>query len=170
MIQALLLACAFAQPPEAEPLPPHWFGIWTGTLTVTSEKGERQDLPMSLTIEPLRETGRYTFRLAYGPEGSKLRDYELVPKKDRPGGFEIDEKNGIRLEARLTGVTLHATFQVGDTLIYSRYERIGDGLRVEMTAVSLKEPTTTKPTGGGAEVKSFPVVSVQTALLKRASK
>jgi len=170
MIQAFVLACAIAQPVESVPLPPHWFGLWSGTLRVMPEKGGGQELPMSLEIVPIRESGRYTFRLNYGPDGSKLRDYELVPKKDRPGRFEIDEKNGIRLEARLTGDTLHATFQVGETIIQSRYERVGDLLRVEMTAVSLKDTTTTKPTAGGAEVKSFQVISVQTADLKRANK
>jgi hypothetical protein len=146
MTHAMLLACALVQPVESEPLPSTWHGTWTGTLTVTPEKGEPQNVPMTLTIAPIRDTGRYTFRLVYGTEGAKPRDYELVPKKDRPGRFEIDEKNGIRLDAKLTGSTLHATFLVGDTLIQSRYERIGDRMHVEMTAVSMKESTTTKPT------------------------
>jgi hypothetical protein len=167
---ALVVSLALAQPPEPTQLPPAWYGTWAGTLTVTPEKGDPRTVPMALEIAPIPDTNRYTFRLTYGPEGTRPRDYELVPKKDKPGRFEIDEKNGIRLDAKLTGDTLHATFQVGDTLIQSRYERVGDVLKVEMTACTVKDPTVTKPTGSGAEVKSFAVVSVQTAELKRVGK
>src|SRR5437868_3063377 len=169
MTPAFLLSVVLAQPPAAEPaLPPLWYGTWAGTLKILPEKGDPQEVPMSLEVGPLGDTGRYTFRIAYGPpDTARVRDYELVPKKARPGRFEIDEKNGIRLEARLAGNTLFAAFQVGDTLIQSRYERAGDVLRVEMTAYAVKDPTTTKPTGGGAEVKAFHLVSVQTAELKR---
>ncbi|MBY0513098.1 MAG: hypothetical protein K2P78_04205, partial [Gemmataceae bacterium] len=165
MPTAILLSVALMRPAEPPPLPPHWYGVWAGTLIVTPEKGDPKELPMALEIAPLVGTPRYTFRLTYGPPGTRPRDYELVPKKDRPGRFEIDERNGIRLDARLTGDTLHATFQVSDALIQSRYERVGDVLKVEMTACAMKDPTVTKSTAGGAEVKAFAVVSVQTAEL-----
>jgi hypothetical protein len=167
-MSAFLLSVVLLQPPAEPALPSLWYGTWTGPLKILAEKGDPQEVPMSLEVGPLGDTGRYAFRITYGPpDMARVRDYELVPKKGRPGRFEIDEKNGIRLDAKLVGNTLFAAFQVGDTLIQSRYERFGDVLRVEMTAYATKDSTTSKPTGGGAEVKAFPLVSVQTAELKR---
>lgn len=171
MIPAVVFAVAFApaQPPKPEPaLPATWHGSWAGTLTITPDKGKPQEVFMGMDIRPVNDGAKYTFRITYG-EGDKkqVRDYELVPKKDDPGRFEVDEKNGIRLETRLTGATLHSLFQVGDTLIQSRYERVGDVLQVEMTAYAGKDPLVTKADGTKAEVKSHRVLSVQTAALKR---
>lgn len=168
-MSALMLTVLLVQPPAVEPmLSPDWFGVWAGTLRITPEKGEPRETTMTLEITPIGVTGRFVFRITYGlGDAAQVRDYELVPKKDKPGRFEIDEKNGIKLDARLTGGTLYSAFQVGDVLIQSKYERVGDVLQVEMVALGMKDGKTTKPTGGGAEVKSFPVVTVQTAELKR---
>ena len=126
---------------------------------------------MTLEVRPLADGGRYTWRLVYGDgEGKKTRDYELVVKPGKPGRFEIDERNGVRLGARLVGNTLYALFQVGEAMIHSRYEQAGEVLRVEMTAYTTRDPLATKPAGGGAEVKSPQMLSVQTAELKKVEK
>ncbi len=165
MVPALLLPLLLAAQPKAEEptLPAAWYGTWTGTLTITRDKDDPEQIPMALEVRPL-DGGRYTFRITYG-EGPKkqVRDYELVPKAGKPGRFEIDERNGIRIDARLTGGALDTLFQVGDSLIRSRYERTRDGLRVEITAFAVRDPLVTKPEKGGSEVRSFRVVSVQTA-------
>jgi hypothetical protein len=166
---ALLLSLLLVQPPAVEPAAfSDWFGVWAGRLKITPEKGEPRETTMMLELSPIGETGRFVFRITYGAGDSvQVRDYELVPKKDKPGRYEIDEKNGIKLEAKLIGGTLYSAFQVGDHVIQSKYERVGDVVRVETVAVGMKDAKGTKPTGGGAEVKSFPVVTVQSAELKR---
>lgn len=162
------LALGQVPPVDEAALPAYWHGTWAGTLKVIPEKGDPHEMPMSLEIRPLADAARYTFRITYGEPGKgQVRDYELVPKKDKPGRFEIDEKNGIKVDARLNGAALHALFRVGGALIQSRYERIGDVLRVEMTAYDTAAPKVTKPTRGGMEVKSFPPLSVQFGELKR---
>jgi hypothetical protein len=166
----ILAAVATLQPADPPALPAGWVGKWAGTLTITKDTGDPQELPMTLEIRPLAEAGRYTWRLVYDGEKKQTRDYELVVKPGKPGRFEIDEKNGIRLGARLVGTTLYALFQVGEAVIHSRYEQAGDVLRVEMTAYTTRDPLATKPTAGGAEVKSPPLLSVQTAELKRVEK
>lgn len=166
----LLLTLAFAAQPLADdpPLPLVWHGTWSGTLTITREKAEPEEIPMVLEIQPIADGTRYTFRITYGDGAKKqVRDYELVPKMGKPGRFEIDEKNGIRIEAKLTGDTIATLFQVGDSLIQSRYRWTKEGLRVEITAFAVREPLVTKPEKGGAEVRSFRVVSVQVAELKK---
>ena len=55
-------------------------------------------------------------------------------------------------------------------MIHSRYEQAGDVLRVEMTAYTTRDPLATKPTAGGAEVKSPQLLSVQVAELKKVEK
>jgi hypothetical protein len=164
-----ILACLLVQPPVADAsLPSDWHGVWSGTLKIVPEKGEPRETTMTLELVPIAETDRLQFRITYGAgEAAQVRDYELVPKKDKPGRFEIDEKNGIKLDARLYSGTLYSAFQVGDVLIQSKYERTGEVIRVEMVVLGMKDVKATKPNGGGAEVKSFPVVTVQTAELKR---
>jgi len=166
----IVAALTAGQPTDPPALPAGWVGKWVGTLTITTDKGDPQELPMSLEVRPLAD-GRYTWRLVYG-EGEKrqTRDYELVAKAGKPGRFEIDEKNGIRLGARLIGNTLYAIFQVGEAVIHSRYEQAGDVLRVEMTAYTTRDPLATKPTAGGAEVKSPQLLSAQSAELKKIEK
>jgi hypothetical protein len=168
LIVAVLTA---AQPTDPPALPAGWVGKWAGTLTITTDKGDPQEMPMTLEVRPLADGGRYTWRLVYGDgEGKKTRDYELVVKPGKPGRFEIDERNGVRLGARLVGNTLYALFQVGEAMIHSRYEQAGEVLRVEMTAYTTRDPLATKPAGGGAEVKSPQMLSVQTAELKKVEK
>ena len=167
----IVAALTAGQPADPPALPAGWVGKWAGTLTITTDKGDPQELPMTLEVRPLADGGRYTWRLVYG-EGEKkqTRDYELVAKAGKPNRFEIDEKNGIRLGARLMGNTLYALFQVGEAVIHSRYEQAGDVLRVEMTAYTTRDPLATKPAGGGAEVKSPQLLSAQSAELKRVEK
>ncbi len=172
MVAAVCLAVTLIQPPIlGSTLPPTWHGAWVGLLKIIPEVGEARETPMTLEIVPIRESRRFTFRLMYGlGDTAQVRDYELVPVPDKKGQFEIDEKNGIKLEAKLVGDILYATFKVGDSLIQSRYERSGETLRVEMVAVSTKDAKTTRPTAGGAEVKTYPIIAVQTAALKRLPK
>lgn len=166
----IVAALAAAQPADPPALPAGWVGKWAGTLTINRDTGDPQELPMSLEVRPLADGSRYTWRIVYDGEKKQTRDYELVVKPGKPGRFEIDEKNGIRLGARLVGTTLYALFQVGDAMIQSRYELTGDVLRVEMTAYTTRDPLATKPIAGGGEVKSPQLLSVQTAELKRAEK
>jgi hypothetical protein len=162
---------AATPPPKIPPLSPlrfGWVGKWTGTLVITPADGEPKSIAMELELAPL-SGDKYTWRLVYDDAGKRqVREYELVPKPDKPGRFEIDEKNGIRLGVTLTGNTLFSLFQVGESLIQSRYELAGDVLKVEMTAYSTKDPLSTKA-GGGVEVKSPRLMSVQRAELKRAA-
>jgi hypothetical protein len=167
----LTVAAAAAQSPKGDPagaLPALWFGKWVGTLVITREGADPQEVPMTLEIRPLADGARYTWRLHYAAAAKKQdRDYELITKPGKSGRFEIDEKNGIRLEARLVGGALYSQFQVGEAVIHSRYERVGEVLKVEMTAYTTRDALTTKPTAGGADVRSLTLLSVQVAELKR---
>lgn len=170
MVLSLILIGLAGTPTAAEelPLPAAWHGTWAGTLSITRDKAEAEDIPMRLEVGPTDDAGRYTFRLTYG-EGAKkqVRDYLLNAKAGKPGRFEIDERNGIRLDATLTGARLDTLFQVGDSLVQTRYELTKSGMKVEITAYSVREPLSTKPEKGGAEVRSYRVVGVQSAELKK---
>lgn len=161
----LVLAVLFAQP-KAEPLPADWHGTWAGTLVVSGAKS--LEVPMTLSIKPL-DGGRVTWTVVRG-EGDKKQElpYELVPVPGKPGQFEIDEKNGIRLSCRLSGDRLYELFKVGDQYIHAQHHRDGDVIRYELTSHSAKEPLATKPTGrGDIDVTAFEPLSTQYAVLKR---
>jgi len=169
----ILIAFALSLIPVDAPgnagLPANWHGRWTGTLKITPVDGKEQETPMELTIEPLKGSKNLRWRIIYG-EGKKapVRDYELQPQ-EKVHHFIIDEKNGILIDAWLTGGVLHSQFEVGDSMIAVRYERSGDVLRFSLTATSTKEPRESKLTGkDDFQVKSHKVESFHAAELRQA--
>lgn len=161
MLPLLVLALV----PTANPgLPADWHGRWTGTLKITPVEGKEQAMPMELTIEPIKDSKNYRWQIIYG-EGKKapVRDYELVPQENA-NHFVIDEKNGVLIDAVLVGGVLHSQFQVGDSSIPVRYERIGDVLRFSLTVASTKDTRESKLTGkDDFLVKAYKVQSYHVA-------
>lgn len=149
----------------AADLPRAWHGQWKGTLKVPDAAGKVSDVPMSLEIQPGKDAKRLTWKITYG-EGAKasVRDYELLAG-DKPHRFTIDEKNGILLDATLTGNVLQSHFEVGEALITARYELRDGALHVEITTCG--KGTETGGEKNSPKVKVHPVRSVQTATLKK---
>ena len=169
MLIALALALVPMDTPASAGLPAEWHGRWTGTLTITPVDGKVQETPMEMTIEPIKDSKNVRWQIIYG-EGKKapVRDYELQPQV-RANHFLIDEKNGILIDAWLTGGVLHSQFEVGDSLIAVRYERTGDVLRFSLTATGTKQPRESKLTGkDDFNVKAYKVQSFHVAELRRA--
>jgi hypothetical protein len=168
MLIALALTLVPVDAPSNPGLPADWHGRWTGTLKITPVDGKEQETPMELTIEPLTESKNLRWRIIYG-EGKKapVRDYELQPQENA-SHFVIDEKNGILIDAWLTGGVLHSQFVVDDALIAVRYERTGDMLRFSLTATSMKEPRESKLSGkDDFNVKAYKVQSFHVAELRK---
>ena len=167
MLNALFLALSLVptDAPVHPGLPADWHGRWTGTLKITSVAGEEKETPMEMTIEPLKDSKNYHWRIVYGK--GPARDYELVPQ-ERAGHFVIDEKNGLLIDAWLVGSTVYSQFQVADSLIPVRYELNGGTLRFSLTVSSTKDPRTTKLTMGEFEAKAYKLESIHVAELKKA--
>ncbi len=166
---AAALAAVLATAVAAEPsLPTDWHGVWEGRLTVYGPTGNVFTRPMTLQITPRRGAGGLTWRMTTEMSGQKnVRDYELIPEPGRPGRFRIDEKNGIRLNARLMGNVLYAYYKDGDILIGSRFERRGNGLLVELASVETRNPLTSVLRQDNIEIQSYRLGSVQVGELRK---
>lgn len=143
-------------------LPKSFLGNWRGTLTIAPPlKGHPATLPMELRVQPVA-TGRWSWTLVYD---GQPRAYEMAAT-DRPDAFLLDEKNGITMDAFLTGDDrIECVFDVDGQLLISRYQRVGATLRYEIR--SWKRGDVTRPDGGTNQVTAFRLVNTQSATLKR---
>jgi len=169
MLFALALALVPVDAAANTGLPVEWHGRWNGTLKITPVEEKEQETPMELTIKPLKDSKNLRWRIIYGDvKKAPVRDYELQPQ-DKANHFIIDEKNGILIDAWLTGGVLHSQFDVDGSMIAVRYERAGDILRFSLTATSTKEPRVSKLTGkDDFRVKAYKVQSFHAAELRKA--
>jgi hypothetical protein len=161
------LACSLLLICGADPLaklPTDWHGNWSGKLALGSGP-QAKTVTMSLAIQPLAD-GKQTWAITY--EGQATRQYELVPTANA-NHFEIDEKNGIRLKARLSadGRTLTTFFRVGEQYLHTKYTRNGNTITYDLTTFSTKNSLKTKPNGTDIDVEAFEQTSAQFAELKR---
>lgn len=161
----LLLSSTKPEAPQ-DSLPQAWHGTWKGTMQLHGAAGKTGQVEIELLIEPIQGSREWTWKASYGKKGEAIiKDYKLVPVKDKPGFFQMDEKNGILLDARLTDTLLHSQFRVGDSLLTARYELRGDSLAMEVTSASPSEKGDKQE-----QVQSYQVRSVQFATLKRVGK
>lgn len=151
--------------------PQAWEGHWAGRLEIFSPGGKVQDVPMQLIIEP-QDSGVYNWSIIYG-EGveASRRGYLLKPVQPERGLYAIDEQNSIVLDAIYIGGKLYSRFEVAGSLLLSTVELQDGGLHYEIIS-GKAEPRNI--TGGEEregekvpEVKSYPVVVRQVALLRR---
>jgi len=166
----ILTASLFAQT-TTTPFPQSWAGQWKGTLEIFSPRGKEQQVPMQLRIEQA-DSLNYTWHIIYGEDEEKgLRPYLLKPEDVTYGRYSIDEQNTIVLDAILISGKLYSRFEVGGNLLLSTAELKGEELHYEIISGKL-DPL--RITGGEKyegedipEVKSYPVVVRQMAVLRR---
>ncbi|MEZ0542942.1 hypothetical protein [Fibrella arboris] len=155
------------QPPKR--FPQSHLGAWEGTLQITNP-GNRlpQTQTMRLTIDSLRgQPGRYAFQIQYGQQA--VREYELVVVDAANGKYQIDEKDGIVLDATKIGDQLTSQFAVGTNLITTTYTFLTEPDRIGFALFFAEaKPRTTGP--AAAPILTYPVRSRQLATLTRVSK
>ncbi len=168
----ILLMAGFSQIGIAQDefFPQAWEGRWAGRLEIFNPDGKVQDVPMQLIIEPRDSTHGWTIIYGEGEEASR-REYLLKGVQPDRGLYVIDEQNTIVLDAIYIGGKLYSRFEVGGNLLLSMAELQGDVLHYEIISGRL-EPRNV--TGGEEyegeeipEVKSYPVVVRQLAVLRR---
>lgn len=172
-----LVPLAFGDEPKKFPgiaeasFPQTWAGHWKGDAELVRAGGANIAFKMELIVKPTDDPARWTWTIVYdGAAGRQERAYELVVKDAATGSFQIDERNGIVLEARLLGGTLYSTFEVQGTRLHTR-ERIEDAgtdrarLIVEITTW---QAAVAQETGGGdaPPVQTWAVSSLQRATLR----
>jgi hypothetical protein len=159
-------AAPASKPVTMSSLPTEWHGEWRGTLHIAERNIE---IPMGLDILPIDGRDAWTWRMTYGEQPP--REYTLVPT-ERANRFIIDENNGILLDVRRDERTMTSVFAVGEILIVSRYELVGDTLINEIVTVATGSPRVSEAPGAqrGApaeKVESHMVTGHQRAVLRR---
>lgn len=154
-----------SKPAAQSSLPAEWHGEWRGTLHIAERNVE---IPMGLDVLPIDGRDAWTWKLTYGQQPA--REYTLIPT-ERANRFIIDENNGILLDARLDGRTMTSVFALGEILIVSRYELVGDTMINEIVTVATGSPRVSEAPGGqqGAaieRIESHLVTGHQRAVLR----
>lgn len=150
-----------------------WCGRYEGRLEIFTKGKMVQSLDMALDIGPLVKDSLWTWQIEYHTDrGLDLRAYELVAVDREAGRYQIDEKNGIVLDAGLSGGKMISHFSVMGSWIVASYAfRVADAgaggeVVFEIIAGSVAQK---RKTGGLSEeipeVESMPVGSYQRALL-----
>ncbi len=149
-------------------LPSDWLGVWMGVMVITNPKNEKMTVPLQMEIASIRGSNKLSWMTSYGdPESKKqqprvVKKYELVPESGKSGRFMIDEKNGIKLPARLVGNVLYSQFVVGGSSITARYELDEDQLQFEIVS------TSKAPAGDEIQsVETFNINVIQRVKMKR---
>ncbi|MGF1580486.1 MAG: hypothetical protein ACFCD0_14080 [Gemmataceae bacterium] len=149
---------------QTSPLPVEWHGYWTGKMTITKANGERENVLITLKIEPIENTKKATWALTYNNNGIKsVRDYTIIPIANKPGHYVIDEGNGIHLNVRLVGGVLYSQFVVGKSFLTARYELRERKLQLEIIAAT-RSPKQKR----NQMVQTYQVDVLQTATLNKA--
>lgn len=153
-------------------LPATWLGEWKGTLEIINSQGKRNKVEMQLLISKHDSTDRWNWTIVYGT-GDKRQDrkYQLIVKNAAKGWYQVDEKNGIYLDAFYTENTLVSVFEVENNLLTTVERLEGKKLYFEIFMSVTKAPNIT---GGNAKdippVKSYPVRVFQRAVLTKKKK
>jgi hypothetical protein len=169
---APLIACivtAADAAAETDPLAA-WAGTWRGRCEIISSN-QSVGFDASLTIAPLAD-GAYTWRLVY--EASKVtprevRDYEMVPVDAAKGHYELDEKNGLRLDTFVAGRAMYTYFMISGHRILGHDELLSeDEMLMNLPAFDGSPVRQTCLTGNEARcVDSFQLKSAQNCRLRR---
>lgn len=152
--------------------PSAWAGRWRGEVTVHGASGDTPAFTMERVIAPGGEAGRWQWTLIYdGSAGRQERAYELIVEDEARGLYIIDEKNGIKLPARLVDGVLYSSFDVQGNRISTREELTGAGTTGERLVVELQSHAVSPgmKSGGGqvAEVVGWRPDTVQKSALVR---
>lgn len=155
-----------AQTEEKVIFPDDYFGIYKGTLSITSSRGP-STYPMEFHLLPSDTIGKYIYTIVYG-EGDmrQERKYTLVTKDAAMGEFVVDENNGIVLDDKVVGNRMYSLFEVQGTILTTFITFEKDHMIFEIaTAQRENSNISTAKNEGQTEVISYPVTTVQRAVL-----
>lgn len=107
--------------------PTSWTGYYEGDLVIYGIDSIKQVVKMGLNIEPITDS-TYTWVISYMLDKVDKRNYELQILDKAKGIYQIDEKNGILLEANYFNEHLISRFGVSNALLDISYSKIDDAI------------------------------------------
>jgi hypothetical protein len=167
-------AATIQSPVCAQDFGEEWFGAWKGELTMYSNKNpnhtQATKIQMELNILSTDTIDRYRFVMVYkNGDKTDARDYRLQAIDVAKGYYQMDELNGILIEAYFLGNTLSTFYEVENAILAVNYTLEGDSLFFEVISTDKR---TEKLSGNIPEkeiplVKSYKTVNYQVALLHK---
>lgn len=152
--------------------PQSWFGHWRGEASA-GDGTRSQTFTTELIIAPTDTPDRFNWTLIYdGAAGRQERAYTLITKDAARGLYQIDENNGILLDARHIDGTQYSHFLVQGNRITTRERLEAAGTPNERIEVEMITTIDDKATSSGGrddvpEVKSWAAAAIQKATLRR---
>jgi len=149
--------------------PIDWIGHYEGNLLIFDSLGDTNTVLMKLAIGNPNAEGFYSWIIQYGDED--IREYGLEAVNTDKGHYLIDEYNSIRLHGYLRDNHFISRFEVMESDLLVDYERVKEGILVNLYVSRSKELSTT---GGQIfdkdtvpNVRSFEIPVFQRALLRK---
>lgn len=148
--------------------PQDWEGQWGGVLTIYQGPEPVDSLPVGLEIGPADTLGQRAWTLQYGD--TDRRAYQLRVVDAAAGHYQIDEQNGIVLDAWWLGQGLYSRFRVAHSLLLVAYRQRGEAIEME---ILFGPDDDLRPTGEGVpevgRIDNWPLRGRQLAVLRRKS-
>ncbi len=147
--------------------PDDFLGTYAGKLQIFGAK--IQEIDMKFELQKTDTAGKYIYTLIYiAPNRTDERKYFLIEKDKTKGFYQVDEDNGILLNARFVGNSLISIFEVEGNVIYSCFKFENQNLTFEI--ISSNKANIEKSGGTSTEIPevlAYPVSGYQKAVLKK---
>ncbi len=152
--------------------PENALGYWVGEIGIFQDTGLVQTLPMALDIFEIGESGVWAWHIIYNPgKDQDKRSYLLIEVDKERGHYQIDEDNGIILDAYVLDNKLISSFSVSNSTL----QTINTFLEDQMVFEVILCPQEAINTTGNMRVEdnqippvdSYKVSTYQRAVLKR---
>ncbi|AVI51176.1 hypothetical protein C5O00_08295 [Pukyongia salina] len=161
-------AISFAQNDVSSVFPDDFLGVYKGKLNINSDRGT-QEITMEFHLKATDSMDTFEYILVYGEGDSwQQRNYTLRTLNKAKGEYLVDENNGILLDDKVVDNRMYALFEVQGTLLTTFITFKEDHMIFEIAAARRENARTTYAENDErTEVISYPVSTVQRAVLKR---
>ncbi len=147
--------------------PDAYLGNYEGKLQIFG--AQVQEIDMKFELQKTDTAGKYIYTLIYiAPNRTDERKYFLIEKDKIKGIYQVDENNGIILNARFVANSLISIFEVEGNVIYSCFTFENQNLIFEI--ISSNKANIEKSGGTSTEIPevlAYPVTGYQKAVLKK---
>lgn len=141
-------------------------GNWQGNLEIVQPGSTKpRTVLMKLNIAPIKGTNGFTYQLIYPNQAP--RNYKLLPLDEAKGHWQIDEQNGIKLDAFWNGAGFTSCFSVQGSMLITSERVQGDKLVWECASFEAKVLAATGGENGSPTVTTQRLLTSQRAVLSR---
>lgn len=119
LILILIVTLGFFSNSPAQTTPAQWIGQWQGELEIYNyRQAQPEKVNMQMNITAINDSTWHW--VTYYTEDERIiseKNYQLVTIDANAGLYQVDELNGIKLQAQMLGSRLITYFEVGNNLL-----------------------------------------------------